>query len=89
MTEREKIYGPVVKEEHFWNFPLVMVLGTEEIKKIVRTSPIMRPSMEILTLYRSGLPEKYNTFGLVNSYVAVILNFLFFKVKPGITILIH
>lgn len=66
-TDRERIYGPIVKEEHFWNFPLVMILGTEEIKKIVRMSPIIRPGMEILTVYRSLRPDRYNSFGLVNS----------------------
>jgi len=68
-TERQKLYGPLVKEEHFWNVPLIMVLGSEEIKMLARVNSIIRPPMEILTMYRAKNPRRYTTLGLVNSYV--------------------
>lgn len=66
-AENERKYGKIMKEEHFWNFPLVMVLGGEAIKKIIRSNPVGRPGMEILDIYRAGRPDIYHTFGLVNS----------------------
>ncbi|ODN06504.1 Ecdysone 20-monooxygenase [Orchesella cincta] len=69
--ERQKQYGNIVKEEHFWNIPLIMVLGSEDIKKIARVNSIIRPGMEILTLYRSFNPNLYTSLGLVNSQGAM------------------
>lgn len=61
-------YGPIVKEEALWNYPIVNIVERRDIEKVVRTSgryPI-RPPTEVIAHYRRTRPDRYASVGLVN-----------------------
>jgi hypothetical protein len=71
MTE----FGPIVKEEYFWGFPIIHLLDADFIDQAVKVCGNIRPGIEILTYYRTLRPDRYDTVGMTNSYV-FIYNFL-------------
>lgn len=61
-------YGKVVKEEALWNFPVVSVLGREDIEKVLKYASKypLRPPTEVTSYYRKSRPDRYTNLGLVN-----------------------
>lgn len=61
-------YGPIVKEEALWNYPIINIVERRDIERVVRTSgryPI-RPPTEVIAHYRKTRPDRYASMGLVN-----------------------
>ncbi|OXU19788.1 hypothetical protein TSAR_004071 [Trichomalopsis sarcophagae] len=61
-------YGPVCKQESYWNWPIISVFdrsGIEMILKRVSKYPL-RPAQEIISHYRQTRTDRYTNLGLVN-----------------------
>lgn len=64
-------YGPLVKEEALWNFPVYSLFAAADIEKVLLYSsryPI-RPPTEVTAYYRTSRPDRYTNMGLVNECV--------------------
>ena len=61
-------YGPICKQESYWNFPIVSVFERNDIEKILRhnTRYPMRPAQDVLVHYRRSRTDRYSNLGLVN-----------------------
>ncbi|XP_018332041.1 ecdysone 20-monooxygenase [Agrilus planipennis] len=61
-------YGPIIKEEALWNYPIVSIKEREDIEKVLRSvgKYPLRPPTEIVVHYRKNLPDRYSSLGLVN-----------------------
>ncbi|XP_040571478.1 ecdysone 20-monooxygenase [Lepeophtheirus salmonis] len=61
-------YGPVVRENVLWNFPLIHLFEKEEIEKVLNSKSKypLRPPNEADVYYRNSRPELYNNIGMVN-----------------------
>ncbi|XP_035703812.1 ecdysone 20-monooxygenase isoform X2 [Folsomia candida] len=64
---RWKEFGPIVKEEHLWGFPMIHLLDADHIEYASKMIGNFRPGMEILTTYRSNHPDRYDSIGLTNA----------------------
>ncbi|CAB4067376.1 SHD [Lepeophtheirus salmonis] len=55
-------YGPVVRENVLWNFPLIHLFEKEEIEKVLNSKSKypLRPPNEADVYYRNSRPELYN-----------------------------
>ncbi|KAJ9577147.1 hypothetical protein L9F63_006269 [Diploptera punctata] len=63
-----KKFGRIIKEEAFWNFPIVSVLEKKDIEAVLKRSSKypLRPPTEVTAYYRQSRPDRYMTLGLVN-----------------------
>ncbi|XP_059468579.1 ecdysone 20-monooxygenase-like [Neocloeon triangulifer] len=61
-------YGPIIKEEALWNYPVLSISTAQDIEKIIKipTKSPIRPPTSITAFYRTGFPERYNDGGLIN-----------------------
>lgn len=61
-------YGAVVKEEAFWNIPLVSINDRDSIEMVLKQSGKYpcRPPNEVTAYYRKSRPDRYTNLGLVN-----------------------
>lgn len=66
--DKYKRFGPVVREEVLFNFPLVHLFNKDDIEKILgqRTQYPLRPANEADVYYRKSRPDYYNNIGMVN-----------------------
>ena len=60
-------YGVLVKQEHYWNYPIVEVFDPDDIEKVIKAAGIIRPMMEILVTYRKMRRDRYSSAGIVNA----------------------
>lgn len=60
-------FGPIIKEEHLWGFPLIHLLDPDHIETAVKVIGSIRPGMEILSYYRNLRPDRYDSIGLSNA----------------------
>ncbi|KAK9498298.1 hypothetical protein O3M35_002964 [Rhynocoris fuscipes] len=61
-------YGGIVREEAFWNIPVINIVSRDDIEKVLRHSskyPV-RPPTEVTVHYRSSRPDRYTNLGLIN-----------------------
>jgi hypothetical protein len=61
-----KTYGPIVKEEALWNFPVISINAVEDIERVVR-EPIkypLRPPNAVYAYYRSSRPDLFSNLGI-------------------------
>ncbi|KAG8224503.1 hypothetical protein J437_LFUL004985, partial [Ladona fulva] len=64
-----KRYGPIVREEALWNFPVVSVMDKSAVEMVLRGSGgkyPLRPPTEATAYYRKSKPDRYASVGLVN-----------------------
>ncbi|XP_063241331.1 ecdysone 20-monooxygenase [Bacillus rossius redtenbacheri] len=59
-------YGPIVKEEALWNYPVVSLLDLGDISKVLRhpSRCPLRPPTEAIAQYRRSRPDRYASAGL-------------------------
>lgn len=63
-----KKYGPLVKEESLFNFPVYSVFEKEDIENVLKipSKYPLRPPIGALVMYRKSRPDRYNSSGIVN-----------------------
>ncbi|XP_032454671.1 cytochrome P450 314A1 isoform X1 [Nasonia vitripennis] len=61
-------YGPVCKQESYWNWPIISVFDRSGIETILKRSSKypLRPAQEIISHYRQTRTDRYTNLGLVN-----------------------
>ena len=61
-------YGPVVREEVMWNFPLIHLFDASDIEKILKfkSEAPVRPYNEADVYYRQYRKDLYDNIGMVN-----------------------
>ncbi|CAG7668693.1 unnamed protein product [Allacma fusca] len=67
--EQVKKYGSLVKQEHYWNYPIIEVFDPDDIDKILKHGRygLIRPPIDIMITYRNMRKDKYTNAGLTNS----------------------
>lgn len=63
-SERLEMYGPIVKEEYLFGFPMIHILDSELIEQGTKAFGQIRPGIEILEKYRSIRTDKYDAVGI-------------------------
>ncbi|XP_071444102.1 ecdysone 20-monooxygenase [Hetaerina americana] len=64
-----KRYGPILREESLWNYPVVSIMEKSAVEMVLRGSGgkyPLRPPTEATAYYRRSRPDRYSTVGLVN-----------------------
>ncbi|XP_046403935.1 ecdysone 20-monooxygenase-like [Ischnura elegans] len=64
-----KRYGPILREESLWNYPIVSIMEKNAVEMVLRGSGgkyPLRPPTEATAYYRRSRPDRYSTVGLVN-----------------------
>lgn len=61
-------YGPIVKEEALWNFPVIYLYDKHDIEKVLRQQSKYpyRPPTEVTAHYRASRPDRFPSLGLIN-----------------------
>ncbi|XP_058792402.1 ecdysone 20-monooxygenase isoform X2 [Phymastichus coffea] len=61
-------FGPIVKQESYWNWPVISLFGREDIETILKLGSKypLRPAQEIISHYRQSRADRYTNLGLVN-----------------------
>lgn len=61
-------YGPIVKEESLWNYPIVSLVNRNDIEKVINSQSRtpLRPPTDVVVTYRKSRPDRYVSMGLVN-----------------------
>ncbi|XP_011504175.1 PREDICTED: ecdysone 20-monooxygenase isoform X2 [Ceratosolen solmsi marchali] len=61
-------FGPLCKQESYWNWPIVSVFTRCDIEAILRRASKypLRPPQEVISHYRQTRTDRYVTLGLVN-----------------------
>ncbi|XP_069685662.1 ecdysone 20-monooxygenase isoform X1 [Periplaneta americana] len=61
-------YGRIIREEAFWNFPVVSLLERRDIEAVLKqpSKYPLRPPTEVIAYYRQSRPDRYTTLGIVN-----------------------
>jgi len=71
IANRDKFmkYGPIVKENHLWNFPIIHLYDKKDIENVLRhpSKYPIRPELEAQSSYRRSRPDRYNSVGIVNT----------------------
>lgn len=70
-------YGPVVRQESYYNWPIVSLFARRDIEAILgRASRYpLRPAQELIVHYRQSRSDRYTNVGLVNELVPPYRNF--------------
>ena len=68
-------YGPIVKENHLWNFPIIHLYDKKDIENVLRhpSKYPIRPELEAQSSYRRSRPDRYNSVGIVNTWATVLI----------------
>ncbi|XP_065349768.1 ecdysone 20-monooxygenase-like isoform X2 [Cloeon dipterum] len=63
-----KEYGQVIKEEAFFNYPVISTCSAQDIEKLIKfpSKFPLRPPNGIVSKYRQNTPGRYNDGGLTN-----------------------
>lgn len=61
-------YGPIVKEEALWNYPVISISSAQDIEKVIKLSPKfpIRPPNSVVQHYKLSNPDKFTNSGMVN-----------------------
>nr|UYU26125.1 cytochrome P450 314A1 [Propylea japonica] len=64
-----KKYGPIVKQETYFNFPIYSVFEKKDIAQVLTSSSKypFRPSSEASIAYRASRPDRYASPGITNA----------------------
>lgn len=70
-ADMKRKYGPVVKQESFFNFAIISLFSRADIESILRRSSRypLRPAQEVIVYYRQSRTDRYINLGLVNELV--------------------
>ncbi|XP_045483647.1 ecdysone 20-monooxygenase [Harmonia axyridis] len=64
-----KKYGPIVKQETYFNFPIYSVFERKDIEKVLKVPSKypLRPASEAVIAYRASRPDRYASAGITNT----------------------
>lgn len=67
-ADKYRRYGPVVREEVLWNFPLIHLFDKQDIETVLcyKSEYPQRPHNEADVFYRLSRPDLYRDVGMVN-----------------------
>ncbi|KAL1138641.1 hypothetical protein AAG570_008704 [Ranatra chinensis] len=66
--EMFEIYGPILREEAVWNYPVINLIEREDIEKVLRhmSRYPLRPPTDVTAHYRKSRPDRYTNMGIIN-----------------------